>query len=79
MAALSGASAGPALNAVLAAAIAATTGIMAALLLVAGGGPRLSETMTVHQLFGYLLLVVSAILGLRVLGLLYRRGRADAG
>jgi ubiquinone biosynthesis protein len=46
---------------------------MAALLLVAGGGPRISETMTLHQLFGYLLLVVSTILGLRVLGLVYRR------
>jgi ubiquinone biosynthesis protein len=79
VAALPGASAGPALNAVLATAISATTGIMAALLLVAGGGPQVSETMTVHQLFGYLLLVVSAILGLRVLGLVYRRGRADGG
>jgi hypothetical protein len=29
--------------------------------------------MTLHQLFGYLLLVVPAILGLRVLGLVYRR------
>jgi ubiquinone biosynthesis protein len=79
VAALPGASAGPALNAVLATAISATTGIMAALLLVAGGGQPVSETMTVHQLFGYLLLVVSAILGLRVLGLVYRRGRADDG
>lgn len=79
VAALPGASAGPALNAVLATAIAATTGVMAALLLVAGGGPLISETMTVHELFGYLLLVVSAILGLRVLGLVYRRGRADDG
>ena len=49
----------------------------AALLLVAGSGPQVSGTMTVHQLFGYLLLVVSAILGQRVLGLVYRRGRAD--
>jgi ubiquinone biosynthesis protein len=64
---------GAGLNALLSTAIAATTGLMAALLLVAGGGPRISETMTLHQLFGYLLLVVSAILGLRVLGLVYRR------
>ncbi|MCO1654052.1 AarF/ABC1/UbiB kinase family protein [Pseudonocardia sp. S2-4] len=66
------------LNALLSTAIAATTGLMAALLLVAGGGPRISEAMTLHQLFGYLLLVVSTILGLRVLGLVYR-GRPGAG
>jgi ubiquinone biosynthesis protein len=67
---------GQGLVAGLAAAIAATTGLMAAVLLAAGGGPRISDTMTLHQLFGYLLLVVSAILGLRVLGLVYRsRGR----
>jgi ubiquinone biosynthesis protein len=67
---------GQGLTALLATAIAATTGLMAAVLLAAGGGPRISETMTLHQLFGYLLLVVSAILGLRVLGLVYRsRGR----
>jgi hypothetical protein len=29
--------------------------------------------MSLHELFGYLLLVVSTILGLRVLGLVYRR------
>ncbi|WP_308257983.1 ABC1 kinase family protein [Pseudonocardia lacus] len=64
---------GAGLNALLSTAIAATTGLMAALLLVAGGGPRISEAMSLHQLFGYLLLVVSTILGLRVLGLVYRR------
>jgi ubiquinone biosynthesis protein len=64
------------LTALLAATIAATTGLMAAVLLAAGGGPRISDTMTLHELFGYLLLIVSAILGLRVLGLVYRpRGR----
>jgi ubiquinone biosynthesis protein len=63
------------LTALLAAAIAATTGLMAAVLLAAPGGPQISETMTLHELIGYLLLVVSAILGLRVLGLVYRRQR----
>jgi ubiquinone biosynthesis protein len=78
VAAQPGPAVGAGLNALLATAIAATTGLMAALLLVAGGGPRISETMTLHQLFGYLLLVVSAILGLRVLGLVYWR-RPGAG
>ncbi|HZG92557.1 MAG TPA: AarF/ABC1/UbiB kinase family protein, partial [Pseudonocardia sp.] len=77
VAALPGVGPAAGLNALLATAIASTTGLMAALLLVAGGGPRISETMTLHQLFGYLLLVVSAILGLRVLGLVYRRPRAQ--
>jgi ubiquinone biosynthesis protein len=63
---------GGVLSAVLVTAIAATTGVMAALLLVSAGGPRLTETMTVDQLLGYLLLVVSAVLGLRVLGQVYR-------
>jgi ubiquinone biosynthesis protein len=63
---------GQGLVAGLAAAIAATTGLMAALLLAAGGGPRISDSMTLNELFGYLLLLVSAILGLRVLGLVYR-------
>ncbi|WP_300008397.1 AarF/ABC1/UbiB kinase family protein [Pseudonocardia sp.] len=51
---------GGVLSAVLVTAIAATTGVMAALLLVSAGGPPLTETMTVDQLLGYLLLAVSA-------------------
>lgn len=66
------------LKVVLATAIAATTGVMAALLLVSGGGPRISESMSLNQLIGYLLLMISAILGLRVLGQVYRSDHPPA-
>ncbi|MFC4942572.1 ABC1 kinase family protein [Pseudonocardia sp. GCM10023141] len=69
---------GNVLKVLLATAIAATTGVMAALLLVSDGGPRISEAMSVNQLIGYLLLMISAILGLRVLGQVYRRDRTAA-
>jgi ubiquinone biosynthesis protein len=47
--------------------LAATAGIMAVLLLGAGGGPRVTATVSLYQLLGYNLLVVCAILALRVL------------
>ncbi len=40
---------------------------MAVLLLASTGGPRVSSELTLNQLFGYNLLVVSALLGLRLL------------
>ena len=52
---------------VLLAAIGATTGIMAVLLLCSSGGPRMLDGLTLYQAFGYNLLVVSALLGLRLL------------
>jgi ubiquinone biosynthesis protein len=45
----------------------ATTGIMAVLLLGSSGGPKLSPTVSLFQVLGYNLLVVSAVLILRVL------------
>jgi ubiquinone biosynthesis protein len=55
--------------------LAATAGIMAVLLLGTGGGPRVTATVSLYQLFGYNLLVVCAILALRVLVLIFRPDR----
>lgn len=53
--------------------LAGTTGLMAALLLGIDDGPRVTESIALYALLGYGLLVVSAVLGLRVLGLVFRR------
>jgi ubiquinone biosynthesis protein len=50
----------------------AATGIMAVLLLASTGGPRVLPDLTLNQLFGYNLLVVSALLGLRLLFVVFR-------
>ena len=50
----------------------ATAGIMAVLLLGTPGGPKVTDTMSLYQLFGYNLLVISAVLVLRVLVLIFR-------
>ena len=55
--------------------LAATAGIMAVLLLGTTGGPAVTATVTLYQLLGYNLLVVSAILALRVLVLIFRPDR----
>ncbi|TDP92129.1 ABC1 kinase family protein [Labedaea rhizosphaerae] len=60
------------LHQVLLAFIGATTGIMAVLLMNSGGGPRVTETLGLHQLFGYNLLVISALIGLRLLFAVFR-------
>jgi ubiquinone biosynthesis protein len=62
------------LHKVLLAFLAATVGIMAVLLLGTGGGPMVTDTVSLYALFGYNLLVVSAVLGLRVLAAIFRRG-----
>jgi ubiquinone biosynthesis protein len=62
------------LHQVLLAFLAATVGIMAVLLLGTGGGPMVTEKVSLYALFGYNLLVVSAVLGLRVLAAIFRRG-----
>lgn len=61
------------LHQVLLTVLAATTGLMAALLLGADTGPRVTPGVGLHQLIGYNLLLVSAILGLRVLVVVFRR------
>jgi len=53
----------------------ATTGIMAVLLLGSSGGPKLSPTVSLFQVLGYNLLVVSAVLILRVLVTTFRPPR----
>ncbi len=53
----------------------ATTGIMAVLLLGSGGGPKLSPTVSLFQVLGYNLLLVSAVLILRVLVTIFRPPR----
>ena len=50
----------------------ATTGIVAALLVGAPGGPKIAPTVSLFQLIGYNLLIVAGILVLRVLYLIFR-------
>lgn len=50
----------------------ATTGIMAVLLLGADGGPNVASGLSLFQLLGYNLLVVSLLLVLRVLFIVFR-------
>jgi ubiquinone biosynthesis protein len=51
----------------------ATAGLMAVLLLGTEGGPQVTNTVSLYELFGYNLLVISVILVLRVLVLVFRR------
>ena len=53
-------------------ALAATSGIMAVLMLGLHGGPAITSTVTLYAFFGYCLLVIAAILALRVLVLVFR-------
>ena len=54
--------------------LAATTGIMAVLLLDSRSGPVLGEGIRLYQVFGYLMLVTSMVLIVRVLVGVFRRG-----
>ncbi|MEV4834360.1 AarF/UbiB family protein [Nonomuraea sp. NPDC049486] len=65
------------LHQVLLTVLGATAGLMAVILLGVDGGPVASEElgMTLFQLIGYNLLVISAVLVLRVLILIFRRPR----
>ncbi|MET7998000.1 AarF/UbiB family protein [Amycolatopsis sp. NPDC005232] len=49
------------------------TGLMAVLLLGSTSGPRLLPDLTLNQVFGYNLLVISALVGLRLLFVAFRR------
>ncbi|MEI8410228.1 MULTISPECIES: ABC1 kinase family protein [unclassified Kribbella] len=60
------------LHQVLLAILGATAGLMAVLLLGTPGGPKITDTMSLFQLFGYNLLVICAVLVLRVLVLVFR-------
>lgn len=50
----------------------ASAGLMAVLLLGTPGGPKVTESVSLFQLFGYNLLVICAVLVLRVLVLIFR-------
>ncbi|MEV4801480.1 AarF/UbiB family protein [Nonomuraea sp. NPDC049421] len=65
------------LHQVLLTVLGATAGLMAVILLTTDGGPALVGSTTLLQLIGYNLLMVAAILGLRVLALIFRRPRAS--
>ncbi|TCO53584.1 ABC1 kinase family protein [Actinocrispum wychmicini] len=60
---------------VLLAFIGATTGIMSVLLLGTTGGPRLVADVTLYQVIGYNLLVISVLIGLRLLFMIFRNQR----
>lgn len=62
------------LNQVLLALIAATTGIMSVVLLSTDGGPMVTRAVSLYALIGYHLLLLAAILGLRVVAPIFRRG-----
>ncbi|WP_308466600.1 ABC1 kinase family protein [Rathayibacter soli] len=47
--------------------LAGVAGIMATLLLVSAGGPQVTPTLSLYQIFGYTLIVLAALLVLRVL------------
>ncbi|GAA1976018.1 ABC1 kinase family protein [Amycolatopsis minnesotensis] len=57
---------------VLLAFVGAATGVMAVLLLASTGGPRVADDLTLNQVFGYNLLVISALVGLRLLFVVFR-------
>jgi ubiquinone biosynthesis protein len=59
--------------------LAATTGIMAVILLASQGGPLISQSVRLYAVFGYNLLVISAVLAIRVMfaQARWRRGPKD--
>jgi ubiquinone biosynthesis protein len=64
------------LNQIIMTVIAATTGVMAVVLLSIHGGPQVTPSVSMYQLIGYHFLLLAAILGLRVLAPVFRQGRA---
>ncbi len=50
----------------------ATAGVMAVLLLGAPGGPQIAQDVGLYQVFGYNLLIISVLLGLRVVVAVFR-------
>jgi ubiquinone biosynthesis protein len=63
------------LHQALLAVVAAAIGLMSGLLLLARGGPRVSSSITLDELLGYNLLLVSLLLVLRVLFVVFRPER----
>lgn len=50
----------------------ATAGVMAVLLLGSSGGPQVTQDIGLYQVFGYNLLIISVLLGLRVVVTVFR-------
>ena len=50
----------------------ATAGVMAVLLLGSSGGPEVTQDIGLYQVFGYNLLIISVLLGLRVVVTVFR-------
>jgi ABC1 atypical kinase-like domain len=61
------------LHQVILAILAATSGVMAVLLLGLHGGPSVTRTVTLYTFFGYCLLVIAAIFAVRVLVLVFHQ------
>ncbi|HEY5221628.1 MAG TPA: hypothetical protein VIJ18_01045 [Microbacteriaceae bacterium] len=57
--------------------LAGVAGIMATLLLISGGGPEVTPTLSLYQIFGYTLIVLAALLVLRVLFDVFRLRRRE--
>lgn len=57
--------------------LAGVTGIMATILLVNGGGPLVTTSMSLFQLFGYTLVAVASVFILRVVFDLFRRRKGE--
>lgn len=57
--------------------LAGVTGIMATMLLVSNGGPQVTDSLTLYQLFGYTLVIVATIFALRVVFDIFRRRRGE--
>ena len=53
----------------------ASAGLMAAMLLGTRGGPQVTESVSLFELFGYVLLIVTVVLVLRVLIVVFRTDR----
>jgi ubiquinone biosynthesis protein len=64
-------------NQVVLAFVAGVAGIMATLLLISGGGPEVTPTLSLYQIFGYTLIVLAALLALRVLFDVFRLRRRE--
>ncbi|WP_182358567.1 ABC1 kinase family protein [Tomitella gaofuii] len=62
-------------NQVLLAFLGGIAGIMAAVLLANPGGPQVSDTLTLYEIFGYNLIAISGILFLRVLFVIFAKKR----
>ncbi len=60
------------LHQVMLTALGATAGVMAVLLLGTDGGPKVGPDITLYQVFGYNLMVISVLLGLRVVVTIFR-------